>query len=123
GKAGLGRLSRHDRGLAAEIVAPAVAVFHGVIEALGVFRGQLTYCTWRAGQSAASILGNWLRGRLPRRLWLSPSAEFLAVLPSARPAKEGADQACWCPDSEVRIILRRPRLRTSESKDTSSLLI
>jgi hypothetical protein len=28
-----------------------------------------------------------------------------------------------CPDSEVRIILRRARLRTSESKDTSNLLI
>jgi hypothetical protein len=27
------------------------------------------------------------------------------------------------PDSEVRIIPRRPRLRTSESKDTSNLLI
>ena len=29
----------------------------------------------------------------------------------------------WCPDSEVRIIVRHPRLRTSESKDTSNLLI
>jgi hypothetical protein len=28
----------------------------------------------------------------------------------------------WCPDSEVRIIMRRARLRTSESKDTSILL-
>jgi len=29
----------------------------------------------------------------------------------------------WCPDSEVRIIVRHARLRTSESKDTSNLLI
>ena len=29
----------------------------------------------------------------------------------------------YCPDSEVRIILRRPHLRISESKDTSNLLI
>src|SRR5262245_7972261 len=28
-----------------------------------------------------------------------------------------------CPDSEVRIILRHPHLRTAESKDTSNLLI
>jgi len=28
-----------------------------------------------------------------------------------------------CPDSEVRIIVRHSRLRTSESKDTSKLLI
>src|SRR5262249_15482340 len=28
----------------------------------------------------------------------------------------------WCPDSEVRTILRHPHLRTSESKDTSNLL-
>ena len=29
----------------------------------------------------------------------------------------------YCPDSEVRIIVRHPRLRTSELKDTSNLLI
>ena len=29
----------------------------------------------------------------------------------------------WCPDSEVRIIVRQPHLRTSESKDTSNSLI
>jgi hypothetical protein len=28
-----------------------------------------------------------------------------------------------CPDSEVRIIVRHPRLRTSESTDTGNLLI
>jgi hypothetical protein len=28
----------------------------------------------------------------------------------------------WCPDSEVRIIVRHARLRTSESKGTSNLL-
>src|SRR5207247_5325564 len=29
--------------------------------------------------------------------------------------------ADWCPDSGVRIIVRRPRLRTSESTDTGSV--
>ena len=32
-------------------------------------------------------------------------------------------RAHQCPDSEVRITLRQPHLRTSESKDTSNLLI
>jgi len=31
--------------------------------------------------------------------------------------------ATECPDSEVRIIVLQPRLRTSESKDTGNLLI
>ena len=35
GETGLGRLSRHHRRVAAEIIAPAVAVFHSVMEALG----------------------------------------------------------------------------------------
>jgi hypothetical protein len=33
------------------------------------------------------------------------------------------DDGSWCPDSEVRIIVRHFRLRTSESKDTSNSLI
>ena len=36
---------------------------------------------------------------------------------------EDAPSTSRCPDSEVRIILRHPRVRTSESKDTSKLLI
>jgi hypothetical protein len=33
------------------------------------------------------------------------------------------DDGSWCPDSEVRIIVRHFGLRTSESKDTSNALI
>ena len=38
--------------------------------------------------------------------------------------EEGANHARgWCPDCEVRIIFRHPPWRTSESEDTSNLLI
>jgi hypothetical protein len=56
-----------------------------------------------------------------------------AALPGARAAKRPLPAAAdalnlkqfsgECPDSEVRTILPQARLRTSESKDTSNLLI
>jgi hypothetical protein len=42
------------------------------------------------------------------------------LTPSAPPPD---DQIGKCPDSDVRIIVQQPLLRTSESKDTSNLLI
>src|SRR5882762_10122140 len=52
-----------------------------------------------------------------------PPANRLEALKKDRKGQYSIRINDQCPDSEVRIIVRRPRLRTSESTDTGNVLI